>query len=436
MTKEHKLTRVLIIEDDAFIALLLKEFLNKWGGYEIIDIVSEGERAIEVSKELNPDLLLVDIHLEGDLSGIEVVRRIKKNQNVPVLYITADLSDEVITTSLLTEPSGYLIKPFEENQLKATIETALSSFNTIKSSIDKLKSELSMAMQQVEELSETNAHLITATFRERALKKELEQTKLLIEAQSKKIQDSINYSLRIQQSIIPSGDAFDESLNKHFVFYKPKDIVSGDFPWMFKRDDYVYVAAVDCTGHGVPGAMMSMIGNLLLNSIVSHGEPKTPSQILAELHKAVISTLKQDVEGNKAADGMDAALCRINFSKNELLFSGAHLPMLFVRDGVLETFKGDKFPVGGMQYRNRNTYSDHMIELKKGDKFYIYSDGIIDQIGGEEGRKWMTVNLKEFIETNNHLPMNELNEKIQSTFSEYMGDYKQVDDVLLIGVEI
>ena len=106
-----------------------------------------------------------------------------------------------------------------------------------------------MAMQQVEELSETNAHLITTTFRERALKKELEQTKLLIQAQSKKIQDSINYSLRIQQSIIPSGDAFDESLNKHFVFYKPKDIVSGDFPWMFKRDEYIYLAAVDCTGH-------------------------------------------------------------------------------------------------------------------------------------------------------------------------------------------
>jgi two-component system, response regulator PdtaR len=114
MTKEHKLTRVLIIEDGAFIALLLKEFLNKWGGYEIIDIVSEGERAIEVSKELNPDLLLVDIHLEGDLSGIEVVRRIKKNQNVPVLYITADLSDVVITPSLLTEPSGYLNKPFKK----------------------------------------------------------------------------------------------------------------------------------------------------------------------------------------------------------------------------------------------------------------------------------------------------------------------------------
>ena len=133
---------------------------------------------------------------------------------------------------------------------------------------------------------------------------------------------------------------------------------------------------------------------------------------------------------------MDAALCRINYKENELLFSGAHLPMIFMRDGNLEMFKGDKFPVGGLQYRNRNKYSDHTIELKKGDKFYIYSDGIIDQIGGEEGRKWMTISLKEFIEENNHLPMDELGEKVKTTFEDYMGKYKQVDDVLLIGVAI
>ena len=193
MSNEHKLIKVLIIEDDAIIALLLKEHLKNWGGYEVLDIVAEGEKAIELSSTLHPDLLLVDIHLEGDLSGIDVVRKIKESRPVPALYITADLTDEVITSSMHTEPSGYLVKPFEENQLKATIETALSSFNSIKSNLDKLKDELSMAMQQVEELSETNAHLITATFRERALKQELEQIKILIEAQSKKIQDSINY---------------------------------------------------------------------------------------------------------------------------------------------------------------------------------------------------------------------------------------------------
>lgn len=434
--KEDKLIKVLIIEDDSIISLVLREYFDKWGGYEVLDVVSDGESALEAFEQLTPDLLLVDIHLDGAMSGIDVVQKLKEKHSIPVLYVTADLSDEVITSSMHTEPSGYLIKPFEENQLKATVESALSAFNNIRQNLGKLKDELSMAMQQVEELSETNAHLITATFRERALKQELEQTKILIENQSKKIQDSINYSLRIQQSIIPSESTFEEALNNHFVYYKPKDVVSGDFPWMFKRGDYVYVASIDCTGHGVPGAMMSMIGNLLLNSIVSNGDVKTPSEILAELHKAVISTLKQDAPGNKAADGMDAALCRINYKENELLFSGAHLPMIFMRNGELEMFKGDKFPVGGLQYRNRNKYSDHTINLEKGDKFYIYSDGIIDQIGGDEGRKWMTISLKEFIQENNHLPMKELNEKVKATFEGYMEGYKQVDDVLLIGVEI
>jgi serine phosphatase RsbU (regulator of sigma subunit) len=428
--------KVLIIEDDAFVALLLREFLTKWG-YEIVDVISDGEKAIEAFKEQQPNLLLVDILLDGPLTGIDVVSEIKKIQDVPVLYITADLDAAIIDKSMHTEPSGYLIKPFDENQLKATIETALASFSKITKTLGQLKEELSMAMMQVEELSETNSHLITATFRERALKQELEATKALIEAQSKKILDSINYSLRIQQSIIPSAEIFSDALGKHCVFYKPKDVVSGDFPWLLKKDRYVYYGAIDCTGHGVPGAMMSMIGNLLLNAIVQNGnECKTPSEVLAELHKAVVQTLKQDAEGNKAADGMDASLCRIDFEKKELLFSGAHLPMLFLRDGELETFKGDKFPVGGMQYRNRNTYSDHTIELKDGDKFFVFSDGIIDQVGGEENMKWMTSRLREFILENQSVPMNDFKELISNKFDDFKGDHKQVDDVLLIGVEI
>lgn len=431
-----KNVRVLIAENNVEVSNSLRSFFENWGGYEVVAVISDSQTIIEQFESIQPDLMLVDVFLGGDNLGIELVAQLKKEYNLPVLYITSELSDELIQESLNTEPSGYLIKPFEENQLKASIESSISTFSKINESLDKLKQDLSMAMQQVEELSETNAHLITATFRERALKKELAASKELIESQTKKIQDSINYSLRIQQSIIPSNDTFNEALNNHFVFYKPKDVVSGDFPWMFTKGDYVYVAAVDCTGHGVPGAMMSMIGNLLLNSIVGNGPAKTPSEVLAELHKSVVYTLKQDAEGNKAADGMDAALCRINYKENELMFSGAHLPLIFMRNGELQTFKGDKFPVGGMQYRNRNKYSDQTIKLERGDKFYVFSDGIIDQIGGEEGRKWMSVSLKEFIETNNHLPMSEIHQKIEDTFNEYKGDYKQVDDVLLIGVEV
>ena len=170
---DNSSVKVLIIEDDAYVSLLLKEFLTKWG-YSIVDTVTDGEEAIASFEKYQPDLLLVDLLLEGSMTGIDVVSSVKKTKDIPVLYITPDLDSDIIENSKFTEPCGYLLKPFEENHLKATIENALSSFSKINNKLGKLKDELSMAMMQVDELTETNAHLITATFRERALKKELE----------------------------------------------------------------------------------------------------------------------------------------------------------------------------------------------------------------------------------------------------------------------
>ncbi len=427
--------KVLIIENDATHTFKLKEILTNLG-YEKVEIVSDSKSAIITFEKEQPNLILVDIN-DSECRYIEIVTQFKKSKEIPVLYIVSSLNDEILEKTKSTEPIGFITIPFDILQLKSLINTAFMLHSKFTSNIDQLNEQLNMAMMQVDELTETNAHLITATFRERALKQELAQTKALIEAQSKKIVDSINYSLRIQQSIIPSSETFKEALGNHSVFYKPKDVVSGDFPWLMRKDNYVYYGAIDCTGHGVPGAMMSMIGNLLLNAIVENGNScKTPSEVLAELHKAVVQTLKQDAEGNKAADGMDAALCRIDFEKKELLFSGAHLPLLLLRDGELATFKGDKFPVGGMQYRNRNTYSDHTIQLKEKDRVFVFSDGIIDQVGGEENMKWMTSRLKEFIIENQEVSMTDFKETISQKFEEFKGEHKQVDDVLLIGVEI
>ncbi len=428
--------KIAIIEDNAMVVVLLKQVLTELN-FDIVSVVDNGEDALIEYDLYKPDLMLVDIHLNGEMTGIDVVSKIKEKTDLPIIYLTGDLDSDVIQKCKDTFPSAYLKKPIDLEQLKVTIEIVLSTFTKQKKNTDKLSAELGGMTAYNEELSDMNTHLIAATFRERGLKKELENSKALIELQSKKIHDSINYSLRIQQSIIPTAEVFAEALDKHFVFYRPKDVVSGDFPWLMKKDKYVYFGAIDCTGHGVPGAMMSMIGNLLLNAIVINGiECLTPSEILANLHKAVVQTLKQDAEGNKTADGMDASLCRIDYEKSELLFSGAHLPMLFLRDGELETFKGDKFPVGGMQYRNRNTYSDHIIPLKQGDKFFIFSDGIIDQIGGEEKMKLMTANLRLFIEENGALSMSDFGLAVEKMFYEFMGINKQVDDVLLIGVEI
>ncbi len=433
---EDQETKVLIVEDEKIIGMHLSNLVRNLG-YKVVGISADGKSALESYAKYRPNILLVDIGLKGEMDGIELVRKIKEDEDVPVIFLSSNSDTEILQQAEETLPSAYLQKPFDEQQIATTLKISLSRFNKNKAKYNELLKKSDFHEMNIKELSETNAHLITATWRERELKEELQQIKLVMEKQSKKISDSINYAQRIQGSISPSSEFMTECLDKHFIFYQPKDVVSGDFPWLYKRGGYVYLATCDCTGHGVPGAMMSMIGNLLLNDVVNNEEKiKSPSEVLLMLHKGVVQTLKQDAPGNKAADGMDVALCRFNMGRKELLFSGAHLPLFLLRNNELITYKGDRFPVGGMQYRNRNKYSDHIIDLKEGDKIFIFSDGIIDQLGGPENRKLMTVGLKEFILANSNLTMEEFGIKIENFFAEFMGKNKQIDDVIIIGVEI
>ena len=214
--------------------------------------------------------------------------------------------------------------------------------------------------------------------------------------------------------------------------------ISDDLRWrIYERDDYTYIAAVDCTGHGVPGAMMSLIGHLLLNDIVNNTKDyKTPGEILNELHHAVVSTLKQDAPGNKAADGMDVAICRISKDQNEVLYAGAHRPLYRLRGGEQEVaqYKGSKYPIGGMQYDGQNNFEDQVVEVEKGDQVFFFSDGLPDQFGGPDNRKLGPKRIRRLIEENKGKSMNEFNVLFENHFMEWMGDGKQMDDVLLIGI--
>lgn len=429
-------TKILIVEDEEIIGLHLSKIV-KCLGYDVVAVSNNGEHALVKFSEHRPDLMLVDIGLKGTMNGIDVVRRIKETDNIPVIYLSSTNDEEHITKAEETLPSAYIQKPFDEIEISTALKISLSRFRRHQEELEKLVKQANLQELNIKELSETNAHLITATWRERELKDELQKTKEIIEVQNKKIMDSINYARRIQGTIAPKRDALDACLEDYFLFYKAKDVVSGDFPWLYKRGDYIYFAAVDCTGHGVPGAMMSMIGNLLLNDVVNNEvKIKTPSEVLAMLHYGVVKTLRQDDPDNKTADGMDIALCRLHVDRNELVFAGAHLPLFLLRGNELITYKGCKFPVGGMQYRNRNKYSDHKVEIQKGDKIFIFSDGIIDQIGGADNRKWMSTGLQEFIVENAHLTMPEFGSKIEEKFNEYKGSNKQIDDVILFGVQI
>ncbi len=264
---------------------------------------------------------------------------------------------------------------------------------------------------------------------------ERKKAELEIQAKNKKITESINYAQRIQVAILPDQLRVRELFPDYFMLYKPRDVVSGDFPWFVENGDDVYIAAVDCTGHGVPGAMLSLIGYFLLNDIVKSQKISQPGQILDLLDSGVTRTLKQDTEGNEMKDGMDISLCKINKKSGTLEYSGAHRPLYQLRSGEILEYKGDKFPIGGGIFKNQTNFTNHQIEVKKGDSFFFCSDGFPDQFGGPDNRKIGPARIKATITDNaNVKDFNKMYDVFDDLFVTWKGISKQMDDVLLIGL--
>lgn len=266
-----------------------------------------------------------------------------------------------------------------------------------------------------------------------------EQKKIEQEIKEKNhaVQESINYAQRIQTSILPNTKYLREFLPKSFMFYKPRDVVSGDFPWFFKKGDDIFIAAVDCTGHGVPGALLSFIGYFILNNVVDHYDDIDAGQVLDKLHEGVRKTLKQDRIDSDARDGMDIALCKINLNNNLLQFSGAHRPLYLLRNGALQEFKGNRKAIGGIPLGKKpeKDFENHDINLEIGDKVFFFSDGLPDQVGGENGRKYQASRIRDAITGNPDFEMADYQSYFEKDFEAWKGDIKQIDDVLLIGIE-
>jgi PAS domain S-box-containing protein len=259
-----------------------------------------------------------------------------------------------------------------------------------------------------------------------------------IKDKNKKISDSINYAQRIQSSLLPDTNYVQGYFPRSFIFYRPKDVVSGDFPWFLEKDGTLYVAAVDCTGHGVPGALLSFIGFFLLNNIVSADPNLSADQIVEQLHQEVRKTLKQDQEGSKGRDGMDIAFCKIQPNKKLLDFCGAHRPLFLVREGELLEYQGTRKGIGGapLPRKKEKKFENHVIEYIEGDKIFIFSDGLPDQLGGSDRKKFQPKRMREVLTMDPDYTMAHYARYFPKVFYEWMGKEKQVDDVLLIGIEL
>jgi serine phosphatase RsbU (regulator of sigma subunit) len=255
-----------------------------------------------------------------------------------------------------------------------------------------------------------------------------------IEFQKQEIMDSILYARRIQKAVLPSPDDIQKILPENFILFLPRDIVSGDFYWMTRKGDYSVIAAVDCTGHGVPGAFMSMLGVSFLNEIVNQTKELKANFILEQLRKLVKTTLSQSYDA-ETKDGMDIALCILNNKTKQLQYSGAFNPLYLLRNKSLIEIKGDRMPIGIYHYAESD-FTNNEIHLQKDDCLYIFSDGYVDQFGGKSGKKLLTKNLKEILVKIHLRPMHTQKEILHETFQQWKGDYKQVDDILIIGMRI
>jgi len=262
---------------------------------------------------------------------------------------------------------------------------------------------------------------------------EVVKQKEVIEMKNKDITDSINYAKRIQEAILPTRERFKSILPDSFILFKPKDIVSGDFYWMAEKNDMVFVAAGDCTGHGVPGAMVSVVCSNALNRAVKEFGIIEPGKILDKVRDLVIETFEKS-EKEDIKDGMDISLCTINTKTKEIKWSGANNPLWYIQGTDLKEITADKQPIGNSD--NPKPFTTHNINLNKGDEVYLFTDGYADQFGGPKGKKYKYKQLEQKVLEGRSLDMNTQRNNLNSSFEEWKGMLEQIDDVLIIGIRM
>lgn len=371
------------------------------------------------------------------------------SENSPDIILRFNLNGEIVYVNPTLEQFTLEPKDLFMNQLIADCpihdevkEAWNSIIDQVTESQSKIKLETPFPLKEGRRILQVNAipefddklnlDTILVVMSDITERKEQE---LAIQHANKKITDSINYAKRLQNAIVPDTNYIKSFLPDSFIYYVPKDVVSGDFPYFYEKEDYIYIAAVDCTGHGVPGAMLSLIGFSVLNEILGHNEIYTTGQILDRMHDGVVRTLKQDHPENlKTADGMDVALVRLHKATQEVLYSGAHRPMYLISNGEFQEFKGDKQPIGGTQYKNRKEFVSHQFTWQQSDSIFFFSDGFPDQFGGPEKLKYGPKRMKTLFTEMANKPMPEIESTLHNEFTQWTIDDKQMDDLLVIGI--
>jgi serine phosphatase RsbU (regulator of sigma subunit) len=276
--------------------------------------------------------------------------------------------------------------------------------------------------------------------------KQLQQTNKILEekvrertaelaAQKQEITASIEYAGRIQLAMLPMEEHFRESFSDYFIYFKPRDIVSGDFYWIGEDDRSIFFTVADCTGHGVPGAFMSTMGISTLNEIIANNRNLQADTVLNLLRDKTMRALHQTGKIGEAADGMDVAFCVLNKNRKMLQFAGAFNPLIIFQGGELREFRADRMPIG-IHYGGEKPFTNHVITVNRGDTLYIFSDGYVDQFGGPDGVKFKMANFRNLLKEIYYRPMIEQRNILENEFEKWRGSGPQVDDITIIGIRI
>lgn len=305
--------------------------------------------------------------------------------------------------------------------------------------VELLKTEKELLEAEKKKVDEKVKKLWSQSMAIHKEKEKINELKVEIEIKHREVIDSVNYAKRIQEAVLPSLAEIERNFPQSFVLFKPRDIVSGDFYWFSEKENAVIIASIDCTGHGVPGAFMSLIGNTLLNHIVNEKGIVDPAQILNHLNKEVNFSLRQTDTGSQSRDGMDVALCV--FEKNNqtnvqlLKYAGANRPLYIVKHNNLQEVKADKFPIGGWDNDTLKNFTTHVIELEKNTAIYIASDGYADQFG-QDDKKLKTKKFKEMLVEIHSKSMTEQKVILDDFIESWKGNQEQTDDILVIGIRV
>jgi len=414
-------------------------------------IIDKHYTEINISKEINKYLERIFLNESaGDESKFNFTVSINgENQNYSAQIIQFDIYYILIISNSNSPIKGNVSLSDEIEKYKKTISALEKEVHFYikqgdvitnqRAKIQKERDQLSVEKNEIakqKEIMEMDLNFIMKQGDKIAEQKhKIKIQHDIVQKQKKKIEDSILYAKRIQSAVLPPNRFIQHLLAEHFIFYKPRDIVSGDFYWIKQFDEKIFIAAADCTGHGVPGALMSMLGITFLNEIINKNPNIHANEVLNELRMHIISSLRQTGSIGESRDGMDVALCIVNEKKQTLEYAGANNPLYLIREGILEEIKADRMPIG-IHRRAKESFVNHEFDLKSGDLIYIFSDGYIDQFGGEDGRKFLSSNFKDLLITNSHKKLSEQRQVLEKTFEDWKGDRKQLDDILVIGFKV